>query len=288
MLRIGMVGSESFHALAFAKLANLDAPADCPARITHIWGEAPDRTSLVARQACIPHIVSSPAAMLGQVDAVMIVLRKGSTHLETALPFLKAGIPAWVDKPLTDSLQTTRLLVDAARQNGVLLDGGSACRYGQDVLALQQAFAEMRKKNEFISAHLNFPGEIDSPYDGLYFYGAHTAQLLLSVFGAPPQSVSADVNDGNVIGLFRYADFSVTVNFAEVSSFFCTLYSKQSVVTLPIDISQIYRPAFQAFISRIQGRMQPLPHREFLQNAAILDALVAASRDGASHSVAAL
>lgn len=283
MLRIGMVGAENFHALAFSKLANLPVcrgGCGLPARVTHIWGETPERTAFVAQQAEIPHIVAAPGALLGQVDAVMVVLRRGSAHLAAARPFLEAGMPTWVDKPLACELSEVEQLFRLADSHSALLDGGSACRYSKDLAQVRQAFCRMRADGSFLSAHFNFPGEINGPYDGLYFYGSHTAEILRTVFGPDVQSVRADVNHGNVIGLFRYPDFSVTVNFAEVARYDCILYGSQTAAVFPFGIDDIFRASFEAFVRRASGTLPPLPRREMMDSCVILDMLVRASRTG--------
>ena len=101
MLRIGMIGADNFHALAFSRLANLppeEGGSGLPARVTMLWGESAQRAAFVANEAHIHTVVDDPARMLGQVDAVMVVLRHGAQHHDAALPFLRAGISTWVDK----------------------------------------------------------------------------------------------------------------------------------------------------------------------------------------------
>src|SRR5699024_6545176 len=104
MLRIGMIGADNFHALAFSRLANLppeEGGSGLPARVTMLWGESADRAAFVAGEARIPTVVSDPCEMLGQVDAVMVVLRHGGQHYAAALPFVQRGAAVWVDKPFT-------------------------------------------------------------------------------------------------------------------------------------------------------------------------------------------
>ena len=132
MLRIGMIGADNFHALAFSRLANLppeEGGSGLPARVTMLWGESAQRAAFVANEAHIHTVVDDPARMLGQVDAVMVVLRHGAQHHDAALPFLRAGISTWVDKPFTTDIGQAAALVAAARESGALLAGGSTCKY---------------------------------------------------------------------------------------------------------------------------------------------------------------
>ena len=283
MLRIGIVGADNFHALAFSKLANLppeEGGSGLPARVTALWGETPQRAAFVAGEARIPAVVDDPAQMLGQVDAVMVVLRHGAQHCAAALPFLQRGLPTWVDKPFAIDLGEACRMVDAAQDNGALLAGGSTCKYEPDVLALRDEFRSLGGPGRVISAHLNFPGELDSPYGGLYFYGGHAAEILITVFGPGIRSVKADVTGGNVIAVFKYENFAVSVNFAEVSQFYGTLYSPERVVTRPIDISSIYRQGFTAFVQGVLAGRAPEPMHTLLRPVCILNALVTAAETG--------
>lgn len=283
MLRIGIVGADSFHALAFSKLANLPPEhggSGLSARVTMLWGETPQRAAFVASEAHIPTVVDDPAQMLDQVDAVMVVLRHGAQHCAAALPFLQRGLPTWVDKPFAIDLNEALCMVDTARVSGALLAGGSACKYAPDVLALRDDFRRLGEKKQVISAHLNFPGELDSPYGGLYFYGSHAVEILTTAFGPNIQSVKADVTGGNVIAIFKYENFAVSVNFAEVSQFYGTLYSPEQVITRRIDISSIYRQGFSAFVKGVSAGRAPEPMHALLRPVCILNALVKAAETG--------
>lgn len=283
MLRIGLIGADNFHALAFAKLANLppeQGGSGLPARVTALWGETPQRAAMVAREAAIVHIAASSSELLGQVDAVMVLLRHGGRHCEAALPFLRAGLPVWVDKPFAIRYDDALCMVDAARRHGALLDGGSTCKYCPDVLWLRQRYRELAADGGVISAHLNFPGELDSPYGGLYFYAGHAVEIMITAFGPDIRSVKADVTGGNVVAVFKYDAFAVSVDFAEVSQYFCTLYSPRGVERRAIDISTIYRQGFSAFVNGVLAGRSPNPPAALLLPVRVLNALDSAVQTG--------
>lgn len=63
MLRIGMIGADNFHALAFSRLANLppeEGGSGLPARVTMLWGESAQRAAFVANEAHIHTVVDDP------------------------------------------------------------------------------------------------------------------------------------------------------------------------------------------------------------------------------------
>ncbi|MDR6550491.1 Gfo/Idh/MocA family oxidoreductase [Paenibacillus qinlingensis] len=73
------------------------------ASVTHIWTDDPRDAAHVAKASLIPHVVSRPEDVIGHVDAVMITTDKGHEHVERCRPFVEAGLPLFVDKPLVDN-----------------------------------------------------------------------------------------------------------------------------------------------------------------------------------------
>lgn len=73
--------------------------------VTHIWTDDPGDAEKVARAARIPNIVERPEAVIGSVDAVIIATDKGWEHVERCRPFVEAGVPIFVDKPLVDNVR---------------------------------------------------------------------------------------------------------------------------------------------------------------------------------------
>ena len=155
-----------------------------------------------------------------------------------------------------------------------------------DVLWLRDKYRAMCADGGVISAGLNFPGELDSPYGGLYFYGGHTVEILTTAFGPDIISVKADVTAGNVIAVFKYASLGVCVNFAEVSEFHAALYGAKEVAVHSIDISTIYRQGFAKFVQGVLTRTPPEPYGTLLRPVQILNALVEAAQTGREAFVA--
>ncbi len=108
MLRIGMVGVNTYHAEAFTRIFNgsPDAPPGInDARITHVWaGDHPERLAeletLLGPYDAHAHAVTD---LIEQVDGVLVIddTELGGRHAELATPFLQAGMPVFVDKPMT-------------------------------------------------------------------------------------------------------------------------------------------------------------------------------------------
>ncbi len=78
------------------------------AKITHIWTDNPKDAQHVARASLIPHVVEHPTDVIGEVDAVIIATDIGSEHVERCRPFVEAGVPVFIDKPLVDREEDLR------------------------------------------------------------------------------------------------------------------------------------------------------------------------------------
>jgi predicted dehydrogenase len=75
--------------------------------ITHAWTQDPETTKRLCAACRIPNGVGDYREFMGKVDAVIIARDDYETHFETAWPFLQAGLPVFVDKPL--SLEVSEL-----------------------------------------------------------------------------------------------------------------------------------------------------------------------------------
>jgi len=73
------------------------------ARVTHIWTQDSEISEHIARASKIETVVERLEDMLGGIDALLLARDDGENHLEMSAPFLDAGIPVFVDKPLTDN-----------------------------------------------------------------------------------------------------------------------------------------------------------------------------------------
>jgi len=76
--------------------------------ITHAWTQDPETTKKLCAACRIPHAASDYREFLSKVDAVIIARDDYQTHFEMAMPFLEAGLPVFIDKPLSVDLSELR------------------------------------------------------------------------------------------------------------------------------------------------------------------------------------
>jgi hypothetical protein len=102
-------------------------------RVTHIWTDDPADARQVAQAALIPNVVARPEDVIGQVDAVIIATDKGHEHVARCRPFVEAGLPIFVDKPLVDNAADLRTFSRWIADGAAILSS-SCMRYGKEFM----------------------------------------------------------------------------------------------------------------------------------------------------------
>ena len=74
------------------------------ARVTHIWTQNSLISKQIALTCRIPNIVVELEDMIEHVDAILLARDDSDNHRRFAQPFLKAGLPIYVDKPISTSV----------------------------------------------------------------------------------------------------------------------------------------------------------------------------------------
>jgi Oxidoreductase family, NAD-binding Rossmann fold len=177
-------------------------------QVTHAWTQDPAVTEKLCAAALIPHCVAECGEMLGAVDAVMIARDDHEVHLSLARPFLEAGVPVFIDKPLSVDLEALRFFLPYL-QSGQLMSC-SGMRYAReldDARADLAQFGQMRLMR----------GAIVLSWEK---YGVHLLEALLSLTEARPVSIamhavahasaSIRLDDGVLIELDALGDVPAT------------------------------------------------------------------------------
>jgi len=105
------------------------------ARVTHIWTDRPAEAALVAAAALIPNVVAAPEDVIGKVDAVIISTDDGTDHVRRARPFIEAGLPVFIDKPLATTREELWQFAEWHR-GGARILSSSGMRYAPELSEL--------------------------------------------------------------------------------------------------------------------------------------------------------
>jgi predicted dehydrogenase len=286
MFKIGLIGSDNSHGLGFAQLCNLPNERTGTflypgIRITAIYGHEKERTEQVAKDGAIEKIYENANDMIGNVDAVMVIFRHGSKHAKYTLPFIEAGIPVWVDKPFTSNIAEAEAIVEAAKRKNVLITGGSAVIHSHDVKTLAYIAQKDIGLDRVVAGYLNFPGDIHSEYDGIFFYGPHSVEMMMTIFGNDVKSVVSTVVNEKLVVVARYNNFHVVLNF--VQSYNRTdgiVYGENKTVARQIDSTTTLQLGFEEFYEMLKTKTIPRPIEDQVLSVKILTAIDKSVKQG--------
>ena len=122
--------------------AGQDALGIDGARVTHIWCENQQQARHVAKSSFIPNVVENATDVIGQVDAIIIPAATGQDAADRARPFVEAGLPIFIDKPLTNRVDHLQQFIKWQQQGHPILSS-SAMRYDKDFVAARSRMDEI-------------------------------------------------------------------------------------------------------------------------------------------------
>lgn len=146
-------------------------------RITHAWTQDPEVTRQLCAACLIQHAVEDPRDLLGQVDGVIIARDDHESHYEMARPFLEAGLPVFVDKPLSLRLEELRAFRPFLEKGQLMSCSGM--RYARELDEVRADLAQ------FGTIRL-WRGAILLSWEK---YGVHLLEAILGLVPARPLSV---------------------------------------------------------------------------------------------------
>ena len=159
--------------------------------VTHVWAQDSARAAHIAKAGLIDHVVAQPEAMIGAIDGLLLARDDAENHWQLASPFLKAGIPVYLDKAPALSVINFDNLIAAQKRSGLIFSG-TALHYARELTldtAARQAIGPIR----------HIFGMTPKSWDRYAVHVIEPAMLLLGEAG-PVISVR-DWSEGSARGL---------------------------------------------------------------------------------------
>ncbi|MBQ18219.1 MAG: oxidoreductase [Planctomycetaceae bacterium] len=214
MLRLGIIDFDSSHCVEFTKRINqVGVPADQwveGARVVAGWPGtsemAPERIGgfTPEMQACGVSMVDSPLELIDQVDAVLVLSLSGTPHLERVRPFLEAGLPAFVDKPMACGQDDAHEMFTLAAGADVPFFSCSAMRFCNEVVEFVQDQSE--RFGPVHGATSYGPAWRAEGNPGLFHYGIHPVEVLFALMGPGCRTVSTHHTDSTDVVIGTWDD----------------------------------------------------------------------------------
>lgn len=195
-LRLGLIGLDTSHVIAFTKLINdpkdpshvpggrivaafKSSSADIESSASRVEGY----TSQLQEKFGVK-IVPTIEELCRQVDAVLLESVDGRPHLDQARPVLKAGKPLFIDKPVAGSLRDAIEIFRLAREHKVPVFTSSSYRFYNSMTDLKKTDVGT------LRAAISYgPSPTEPHHPDLFWYGIHPTEALFTVLGTGCESV---------------------------------------------------------------------------------------------------
>jgi hypothetical protein len=195
-LRIGLIGLDTSHVIAFTKIIN-DPKATGPlanAKVVAAFRggsrdipSSADRidkyTETLTKQYGLK-LYSTIAELCKNVDAIMLESVDGRPKVRQAIPVIDAGLPLFIDKPMAGSLADVIFIFDYAKKKGVPIFSSSSLRYGKTNQAIRHGSI-----GTVTRAEVHSPCSLEVHHPDLFWYGVHGCESLFTIMGTGCQSV---------------------------------------------------------------------------------------------------
>lgn len=276
MVRFGICGTNNSHAVVYTKLLHdqsLPAAERVEGGRVVAFFAYDDENVQALRDLGVSTQVDRMEDLVPLVDAVLCVTRDGTKHLSEATPFLKAGVPTFVDKPLAVSVEDARAIVRLAAETGTPMMSCSALRYAPEIVDLKSRLAEL---GDLRCGTATGMGET-------IFYGVHTVEMMNAIFGGGVEYVVNVGPEGHDMGAAQYADgktVSVQIVRDAKVDFRLIAHGSKARAEAAVKGSAFYTGTLRQVVEFVRTKQTPVAHVDTLEITTILNALVRSRETG--------
>jgi len=272
-MKIAILGVENSHADAFGAMVK-DNSKYSDIEIVGIYSEEEDAVKRIIDAGYATYAAKSPDEFLGKVDGILVTARHGNKHHEYAMPYVKAGIPCFIDKPFCADINLAKELAQTAKDNGALLCGGSCVKFLDELKALKRAVSSKKVSSGTVSCPVNMVNN----YGGFWFYTQHLVEMLLAIHGKNVKSVLAycpNEQENRLTVIFNFGDYDVTGFYTTCPRYAATLTTEDRVHynTFCDDVGYTFIDEFDEFVEMVKTGVMHGSYDDLVYPVKVLDAI---------------
>ncbi len=276
-IRIGIIGAENSHTTGYGKLFNIEK--NFPGvEVKYVWGETEEFAKNAMQKGQIPNMVKSPEEMLGKIDALIVDHRHPKYHLEAATPFVKAGIPAFIDKPFCYRVEEGKKFLSMAEELKVPVSSYSSIAHSDATFDIKKQVQEMGEISHVV---VSGPADLNSPYGGIFFYGVHMVQPLMYIFGDDIREVRITQNGKNATASLAFGNGMLATLIIRRLSYGWKTFAETKDGTIELK-SRVNNSSpgknYVDMVEMFRTGKEPRSHESILKCAAVLEALEKAAK----------
>lgn len=247
--------------------ANKDTLGISDANVTHVWTQDKRISRSIASSSGIDQVAEKIEDMIGEVDAVLLSRDDPENHKAMAKPFIDAGVPLFIDKPIASNMKDLEYF-SKEYAKGKFIMSCSSMRYANECRSAKSGLKALGGL-ELITA----VGKKDWTK-----YGVHMLEAIFALLDDPkPSKVQAAGKEGKVIVCVEFeGGLLATLHlFMDIAGTFQISVFGQSGWRL-IDIKNSYSMFRDNIIEFIRSVQEGKPRLSFHKTENIIRTLIAA------------
>ncbi len=286
-LRVGLIGLDTSHVIAFTKTLNDPANKDHVkgAKVVAVYkGGSPDIASSASRvEGYTTDLLKDPniklytsiAELAKNVDAILIESLDGRPHLAQFKEVLSSGKPVFIDKPVAGSLRDAIEIFRLAKQHNVPVFSSSSLRFNA------KAALKAAKYGDLHGAFAYGPASLEPTHPDLFWYGIHAVETLYTVMGRGCESVQRTQTENTEIVTGVWTGGRVGTmrgNRNGKGAYGVTVFGSTGIVSPELKTG--YGALLQEIVTFFQTRVAPVPAEETIELFAFMEAADESKRRG--------
>lgn len=233
--------------------------------VTHVWAQDKSIAKDIAQSALIDNVCNNLEDMVGAVDAVLLARDDAEHHEQMAMPFLQAGIPIFIDKPLALSLKdANNMLVAQAHEEQLF--SCSSLKFAKELLLTPE---DWEKLGEVTYVEAQTPK----------YWNTYAVHLLDPIIhNLPNRGALTDVKK-NLTGHIQVGEVNWQNLKARIATYgtyavplqFNYFGAKGNVIKTFTDSFSAFKSSIEVFVDSIRQKSTPIPRTETLEIVEILE-----------------
>lgn len=291
-MKIGIIGFDTSHVVAFTKLINDESDPFHVSGAKIVAGYpsfSPDIESSAGRvegykkelvEKWNIKIVSSVEELLPLVDAVLLESNDGRRHLKEATPVILAKKPLFIDKPLTASYTEAKQIFEMAEKNKCPVFSSSSLRFDYNISRARQEF----QVEDIVGCDAFSPATQEKTNPGLFWYGIHGVEILYTFMGTGCKRLFSKKTEGTdfVVGVWEDNRVGTMRGTRKgTHSYGATVFGTKKITQVVFSTEvPLYSQLLKEIIPFFQTGKPPVPREETLEIIRFIEAALLSEKMG--------
>ena len=286
-IRLGIVGTDTSHVIAFTKILNDPKNKDyvAGAKIVAAYkGGSRDLESSYSRVDKYAaelekdwgiEIVPDIATLCSKVDGVLLESLDGRVHLAQMKEILKHRKTVFIDKPMASTYEDAKEIARLAKAANVAWFTASSLRWNE--------MTSTMKIPDATAAITWGPGPADPTHHlDLSWYAIHPIELLYAFLGVGCVEVTRTVSESGdvIVGRWKDGRIGTVRTNRPYGAYGAVLFKKDGVLQSPPNPKTGYQNMLGEIVKFFETKVPPVSNEESLEVFAFMDAALKSKESG--------